>query len=71
MGEDLTIGDLALIVREIVGFNGEMIWDDSKPDGTPRKLMDVSRLSGLGWHAGYSLETGITETYLNYCRSPF
>ena len=71
VGEDLTIGDLALIVREIVGFNGEVIWDDSKPDGTPRKLMDVSRLSRLGWHADYSLETGITETYLNYCRSPF
>jgi GDP-L-fucose synthase len=49
-GEDVTIKNLAALVKQIVGFKGEIIWDTSKPDGTPRKLMDVSKLHGLGWH---------------------
>jgi len=68
VGGDIPIRDLARMVQEIVGFDGDTVWDDSKPDGTPRKLMDVSRLSALGWHADYSLETGIAETYQEYCR---
>jgi GDP-L-fucose synthase len=68
VGEDLTISALALLVQEIVGFDGEVIWDSSKPDGTPRKLMDVSRITGLGWRAGISLADGIADTYSQYCR---
>ena len=63
VGHDISIGDLAKMVKEIVGFNGEIILDNSKPDGTPRKLMDVSRLSELGWDASISLEQGIKSVY--------
>lgn len=66
VGEDLTIGELALTIKEIVGFMGEVIWDDSKPDGTPRKLMDVSRLNNLGWKHNISLQDGITDTFRKY-----
>ena len=56
-----------MIVQEVVDFDGDVSWDDSKPDGTPRKLMDVSKLTAMGWHAEYSLGKGIEETYLGYC----
>lgn len=62
-GEDLTIADLAELIKKIVGFTGEIIYDSSKPDGTPRKLMDVSRLHNLGWNHKTSLEEGIKKTY--------
>lgn len=62
-GEDLSIKDLALIIRKIIGYEGEIIHDTSKPDGTPRKLMDVSRINNLGWKATTSLEEGIKKTY--------
>jgi GDP-L-fucose synthase len=62
VGHDISIIDLAKMVKEIVGFEGEIFLDRSKPDGTPRKLMDVSRLSELGWEAKISLATGITST---------
>ncbi len=62
-GEDLTIRELAGMIREIVGFTGELKWDSSKPDGTPRKLMDVSRLHGLGWRHRIDLREGISEVY--------
>lgn len=62
-GEDLTIADLAELIKKIVGFTGEIIYDSSKPDGTPRKLMDVSRLHNLGWQHKTSLEEGIKKTY--------
>ena len=62
-GEDCEIGDLALLVKKIVGFEGEIINDLSKPDGTPRKLMDVTRLHKLGWKASISLEDGIRKVY--------
>ncbi len=59
VGEDISILDLAKLVKTIVGFEGEIILDKSKPDGTPRKLMDVSRIEGLGWKAKFSIEKGI------------
>jgi GDP-L-fucose synthase len=65
-GEDITIRAVAGMVQRIVGFEGEVIWDSSKPDGTPRKLMDVSKLSALGWRAGISLEDGIRGAYDSY-----
>lgn len=62
-GEDLTIKELAETIQRIVGHNGELIWDSSKPDGTPRKLMDVSKMHELGWKHKVNLEEGITRTY--------
>ena len=62
-GRDLTIRDLATLIRGIVGFSGEIEWDSTKPDGTPRKLLNVSRLTELGWQARISLEEGIRATY--------
>ncbi len=62
-GEDLTIKDLALLIQKIVGHNGEIIWDESKPDGTPRKLLDVSKMHALGWKHQINLEDGIQKTY--------
>jgi GDP-L-fucose synthase len=62
-GEDIAIKDLAYLVRDIVGFEGELRFDTSKPDGTPRKLMDVSRLHALGWKHRIELETGIRSVY--------
>jgi len=63
VGEDISILDLAKLVKKIVGFEGEIQLDNSKPDGTPRKLMDVSKLNGLGWKASTSLEEGIKMVY--------
>jgi GDP-L-fucose synthase len=63
IGEDISILDLAKLVQEVVGFKGHLITDSSKPDGSPRKLMDVSRLSSLGWKAKISLEDGIRKVY--------
>ncbi|MGA7838584.1 MAG: NAD-dependent epimerase/dehydratase family protein, partial [Ignavibacteriaceae bacterium] len=62
-GEDLTINELAKLVSETVGFNGKIIYDSSKPDGTPRKLMDVSRINNLGWKYKTSLKDGIEKSY--------
>lgn len=62
-GEDLTIDELAKLISKITGFEGEIVYDSSKPDGTPRKLMDVSRIHSLGWHHKTSLEEGIRKTY--------
>jgi len=65
-GEDLTVRELAEIIRDVVGFNGNLTFDRSKPDGTPRKLLDVSRMKGLGWQASVPLREGLTEVYLEY-----
>lgn len=65
-GEDLTISELAELIKNIVGYNGEIIWDASKPDGTPRKLMDVSKAHALGWKHEVNLEEGIEKTYANF-----
>lgn len=62
-GVDISIKELSEIIAEIVGFNGEIIWDTSKPDGTPKKLMDVSKLEKLGWKAQISLRQGIESVY--------
>ena len=67
-GEDVTIKNLAAVVKQIVGFQGEIIWDTSKPDGTPRKLMDVSKLHGLGWHHKIALEDGIKLAYQDFLK---
>ncbi len=66
VGEDIAIGELAALVREVVGYPGEIRYDASKPDGTPRKLLDVSRLHGLGWRARRALADGIRDTYAWY-----
>ena len=63
VGEDIAIKDLAYLVKDIVGFEGGLVFDTSKPDGTPRKLMDVSKLNSLGWQAKTSLENGIKAVY--------
>lgn len=65
-GEDLEIGELALLIKKIVGYEGEIKHDLSKPDGTPRKLMDVSKLHKLGWKASISLEDGIRSVYEDF-----
>lgn len=62
-GEDITIRELAELVCEVVGFRGEISWDREKPDGTPRKVLDVSKLRGLGWSPTISLRDGIAGTY--------
>jgi GDP-L-fucose synthase len=63
VGEDTSIKELAEIIKETVGFTGSIEWDSSKPDGTPRKLLDVSRITALGWKAQISLRDGISSTY--------
>jgi GDP-L-fucose synthase len=65
-GTDLTIKQLTELVAATVGFKGRIVWDPSKPDGTPRKLLDVSKLAGLGWTAKIGLEEGITATYAQF-----
>jgi GDP-L-fucose synthase len=68
IGEDITIKDLALLIKEIVGYSGAIEHDMSKPDGTPRKLMDVSRLQALGWKAKIHLREGIAEVYKDFAK---
>jgi len=62
-GEDISIRELAELICEVLGFDGELAWDTSKPDGTPRKLLDVSKLRALGWKPAISLRDGIARTY--------
>lgn len=66
-GEDVTIAELAHIIADVVGYKGRITFDSRKPDGTPRKLMDVRRLSGMGWRASTSLRDGIKDTYKWFC----
>lgn len=63
LGEDVTIRQLAEIVADVVGYEGELVQDTSKPDGTPRKLLDVSKINHLGWKATIGLREGIAATY--------
>lgn len=65
-GEDIRISELAELIREITGFEGELVFDRNRPDGTPRKLLDVSKLRALGWTPRYSLRDGLTRTYAWY-----
>ena len=67
VGADVTIRELAELVGRVVGFQGELVFDTTKPDGTPRKLLDVSRLQKLGWRATTSLEIGLRRTYAWFC----
>ena len=62
-GDDLSLKELALLVQKVIGHQGEIIWDTSKPDGTPRKVMEVSKLKKMGWSPKITLEQGIEETY--------
>lgn len=70
-GEDLTIGELAQIIAEVVGFSGRLVFNPQYPDGTPRKLLDVSRLTNLGWQARTPLREGLTKTYEWFLNSPW
>nr|GMD28910.1 putative GDP-L-fucose synthase 2 [Ipomoea batatas] len=65
-GKEVTIKELAELVKEVVGFKGELVWDPTKPDGTPRKLMDSSSLAGMGWTPKISLRDGLIDTYKWY-----
>jgi GDP-L-fucose synthase len=65
-GEDISIRELASMGKEIVGYKGDINWDTSKPDGTPRKLLDVDKLQSLGWKPKYSLRDGIEKSFLSY-----
>jgi GDP-L-fucose synthase len=62
-GEDVTIGELAELICDVIGFDGELVWDKTKPDGTPRKLLDVTRIRALGWEPTIPLREGISQTY--------
>ncbi len=61
-GEDITILEVAQMVSRIIGYRGEIVFDTTKPDGTPRKLLDVTRLHNMGWHHKISLEEGVRDT---------
>jgi len=67
-GEDITIKDLAYLVKEVVGFKGNILFNSQMPNGTPRKLLDVSKLTNLGWQYKISLKEGIEKTYLDYVK---
>ncbi|WP_066351648.1 GDP-L-fucose synthase [Fervidicola ferrireducens] len=69
VGEDLTIAELANLIKEIVGYQGEIVFDTTKPDGTPRKLLDVSKIFNLGWRPRIRLEDGIRSTYEWFVRN--
>jgi GDP-L-fucose synthase len=69
VGHDVTIAELAALVGRVVGYNGQIVYDASKPDGTPRKLMDVGLLNGAGWKASTGLEAGLRVAYAEFARS--
>jgi GDP-L-fucose synthase len=69
-GSEISIRDLAELVKRVVGFSGDIVWDASKPDGTPRKFMDNSRLFALGWRPQVTLETGIRWPTRIFCSRP-
>lgn len=71
VGKDISIKELSLLIREVVGYSGELKFNTSKPDGIPRKLLDVSKLTELGWEAKTSLELGIRKTYQWYTESAY
>jgi GDP-L-fucose synthase len=62
-GQEVSIKELALTIQAVVGYEGDLVFDTTKPDGTPRKLLDVSRLQAAGWQAKTDLKTGIEQTY--------
>jgi len=62
-GKDITLNELADMISQITGYKGRIEWDNTKPDGTPKKLLDITRIGGKGWKAGISLEKGVEKTY--------
>jgi GDP-L-fucose synthase len=68
-GKDLTIRQLVALIQKVVGFNGTVEWDNTKPDGTPRKLLDVSRIKSLGWCPETELAEGVRAAYTDYRNS--
>jgi GDP-L-fucose synthase len=68
-GEDITIRELAALISEVIGYKGEIRWDNTKPDGTPQKLLDVSRLHSMGWKHKTSLKDGLRLTYQAFLKS--
>ncbi|MES2307361.1 MAG: GDP-L-fucose synthase [Verrucomicrobiota bacterium] len=68
-GEDLEIRELAFMIQTVIGFEGQIIWDSSKPDGTPRKILDVNKIKGMGWAPKVSLESGIRDAYDWYLKN--
>ena len=69
-GKEITIKELTTLVASVIGYKGKILWDESKPDGTPRKLLDVSKLTGLGWSYKTELKEGIEKTYLDFLNNP-
>jgi len=69
-GVDQTIGQMAEIVRQVVGFEGEVVWDSGKPDGTPKKQLDITRLTTMGWQPTITLKQGLAAVYRDYCQTP-
>ncbi len=67
-GKDLTISELAETIKKVVSYQGEITWDQTKPDGMPKKLLDASKLNSLGWKPEISLTEGIRKTYNEYLR---
>ena len=68
-GEDISIYDLAFIIKDIVGYDGDIVWDTSKPDGTPRKLLDISKIKSFGWKPRTKLTDGIEHVYRWYVKN--
>ncbi|XP_073278675.1 probable GDP-L-fucose synthase 1 [Primulina huaijiensis] len=68
-GKEVSIKELAGLIKEVVGYQGKIVWDSSKPDGTPRKLMDSSKLASLGWEPKISLKEGLEDTYRWYLKN--
>lgn len=67
-GQDISIAELAVLIADVVGYNGKIIFDPSKPDGTPQKLLDVARIASLGWQNRVGLREGISAVYAGFCR---
>ena len=67
-GKDISIQDLAELIKKIIGYQGDIVFDKSKPDGTPKKLLDISKIEKLGWKAKISLEEGLKLTYDHYMK---
>ena len=67
-GKDISIQDLAELIKRIIGYQGDIMFDKSKPDGTPKKLLDISKIEKLGWKAKISLEEGLKLTYDYYMK---
>jgi len=68
-GKDISIREIAEIIAEVTGFRGELVFDSSKPDGTPRKLLNVEKIHSLGWNSSLGLRKGIEQTYKWYCEN--